>query len=365
VASREDLRRWAASIERRWDGYRLARRLDRPPRNLRIVAYRGHGSASTAVVRGRVLDDPEPSLATPGEGVIPAIRRTVARFNTNELPGVPLYVRVGDGHVDLESDDEGYFDVRLDTSLSPTAGGWVTGEVGLRHPYRDVTEDYVTPVELRVPGPDAAFGVISDIDDTILHTGAQRIVTALRRTMLGSALTRASFAGTAELYRGLAAGRSGPDTNPVFYISSSPWNLYGFLVRFLEYRRFPAGAMLLRDLLGGEQEHSHHSHKDPRIHEVLEIHRDLDFVLIGDSGQEDPAIYAEAVRRHPGRIRAVFIREVRLDPGDGRVEKVADSLDGEVPFVLAADSAVVADHAAALGLIDASQADAVRRAVGS
>ena len=58
-------------------------------------------------------------------------------------------------------------------------------------------------------------------------------------------------------------------------------------------------------------------------------------------------------RAYPGRILAVYIREVRLDPGDGRVEKVSDAWDHDVPFVLAADSDVVRHHAAQLGLVQA------------
>jgi phosphatidate phosphatase APP1 len=86
-------------------------------------------------------------------------------------------------------------------------------------------------------------------------------------------------------------------------------------------------------------------------------------VLLGDSGQHDPAIYAEVVRAHPHRVVAVLIREVRLDPGDGRVEAVADTWDHDVPFVLAADSATLADHAARMGLITAAEAGAVAEAV--
>jgi phosphatidate phosphatase APP1 len=112
------------------------------------------------------------------------------------------------------------------------------------------------------------------------------------------------------------------------------------------------GPLLLRDLLGSSAERSHATHKHGRISEVLELHPGLTFVLIGDSGQYDPTIYADVVRRNPGRILAVYIREVRLDPGDRRVEVISESWDEEVPFVLAADSAAVAVHAAGLGLID-------------
>ena len=136
--------------------------------------------------------------------------------------------------------------------------------------------------------------------------------------------------------------------NPVFYVSSSPWNLHSFLLAFLRHRGFPPGPVLLRDLLGTaagrEQKHG-------RIQEVLDLHPQLAFVLIGDSGEEDPEIYADVVRANPGRILAVYIREVRLDPGDGRVEEVSTAGTEDVPFVLAADSDAVRRHAAGLGLL--------------
>ena len=74
-------------------------------------------------------------------------------------------------------------------------------------------------------------------------------------------------------------------------------------------------------------------------------------MLIGDSGERDPEIYADVVRTYPGRILAVYIREVRLDTGDGRVEAVSSAWDDDVPFVLAADSDAVRRHAAGLGLL--------------
>ena len=106
--------------------------------------------------------------------------------------------------------------------------------------------------------------------------------------------------------------------------------------------------MLLRDLLGTSRGREQ---KGGRIEEILRLHPDLPFVLIGDSGEKDPQVYAEIVRDHPRRVLAVYIREVRLDPGDGRVEEVSDAWDHDVPFVLAADSDVVRRHAVSLGLL--------------
>jgi len=108
------------------------------------------------------------------------------------------------------------------------------------------------------------------------------------------------------------------------------------------------GPVLLRDLLGtpaGREE------KTGRIREILDLHALLPFVLIGDSGEKDPEIYADIVRTYPGRILAVCIREVRLHKGDGRVEQVSQAWTHGVPFVLAADSDAVRRHASELGLL--------------
>ena len=106
--------------------------------------------------------------------------------------------------------------------------------------------------------------------------------------------------------------------------------------------------MLLRDLLGTRRGREQ---KHDRIREVLDLHPELPFVLARRLRGARPEIYADIVRERPGRILAVYIREVRLDPGDGRVEKVSDAWGPDVPFVLAADSDAVRRHARGLGLL--------------
>jgi phosphatidate phosphatase APP1 len=313
------------------------------PADFRIEAYLGHGGADGVVVRGRVLDDPVPTEAVEGEGVGAAVRRTLRHFVTDELPGVPLRITVAGASVETGTDDDGYFIARLHPEPGLLASPWTSGTVELAAPYRGLTGPHTTPVEVLVPGPDARFGVVSDIDDTLLETGVQRVGRMIQQTFTGSALTRTPFPGAPELYRDLAAG-----VNPFFYVSSSPWNLHSFLVAFLRHHDFPRGPVLLRDLLGsaaGREE------KHGRIHEILELHPGLPFVLLGDSGEKDPAVYADIVRAHPDRILAVYIREVRINPSDGRVEHITDAWSHDVPLVLAADTDAVRQHAAGLGLL--------------
>jgi phosphatidate phosphatase APP1 len=336
-------RRWVVGLERAWDAARLRRSGSGPPAHFRIEPYVGHGGAEGVVVRGRVVDDPPLSEAVEGEGVGAAVRRTVRGFLTDELPGVPLRVAVGGATVETVTDAEGYFLTRLRPNPHRIEAPWSGGTVELAGEYRGLADPHPTPLEVRVPGPEASFGVVSDVDDTILETGVQRVGRMVLQTFTGSALTRTPFPGAAELYQDLTAW-----LNPVFYVSSSPWNLHAFLMAFLRHRGFPLGPVLLRDLLGGrtgrEQKHG-------RICEILDLHPQLPFVLIGDSGEKDPEIYADIVRAYPGRILAVYIREVRLDPGDGRVEKVSGTWTEDVPFVLAADTDAVRRHATEAGLL--------------
>ncbi len=338
--SSSKVQRWVLAAERAWDSARARRR---SLEHFRIEPYLGHGGPEGVVVRGRVLDHPIDSEAVAGEGIRAATRRTLRHFVTDELPGVPLRVTVAGVSVDTTSDDEGYFLVRVPTPADALTSPWTTGTVELGGDYRGVSGVEPALVEVRVPAAEARFGVISDVDDTILQTGVQRALRMVVQTFTGSALTREPFPGAVELYQDLAAG-----VNPVFYVSSSPWNLHSFLLAFLRHRGFPLGPVLLRDLLGTRQGREQ---KHTRIEEVLDLHPDLSFVLIGDSGEHDPRIYADVVRDHPDRVLAVYIREVRLDPGDGRVEEVSDAWGSEVPFVLAADSDAVRRHAHGLGLL--------------
>lgn len=336
-----NLQRLVVSAERAWESRPGRRR--RTPTHFRIDTYLAHGGPAGTVVRGRVLDNPLESEAEEDEGARAATRRTLGTFLTNELPGVRLRVTVAGTSTEVTTDHEGYFRVRVPTEAAALTSPWTEGTVELVEAYRGVEPPRSVPVHVRVPDAAARFGIVSDIDDTILVTGVQRVRQMLVQTFTGSALTRTTFPGTVELYRDLTAG-----VNPVFYVSSSPWNLHGFLLGFLRHRDFPLGPVLLRDLLGTR---AGREQKHERIREVLEVHPDLRFVLVGDSGEKDPQIYADIVREHPGRVLAVYIREVRLDPGDGRVERVSDAWKGDVPFVLAADSEAVRAHARSLGLL--------------
>ena len=358
----------ASEVERRIDDVRRRVDSDRVADELRIVPYIGHGTTAAVRVRGRVVDDPEPPEAVAGEGTLAAVRRTIARFDTDEVPGAVVRVRCGEADAVVTSDEEGYVDVVL-TELGDVdvVDGWASASLELAAPVRrrlpDGSVTAVAPV--RITDERDELGVISDVDDTVLVTGAERLADMLRTTLTGTALTRTPFAGVGELYRAFVA--AGDPPRPVFYVSASPWNLHGFLTAFLAHREIPLGPLLLRDLGVDEVtfvRETQRAHKRDRIREVLELHPQLRFVLVGDSGELDPTIYAEVVEEFPGRIVAVWIREVRADPAAAGIGEVVRRFErAGVPFLLAADSDVAADHAVDLGLLTARDATEVHGAV--
>ncbi|CAN0581096.1 unnamed protein product, partial [Ectocarpus sp. 12 AP-2014] len=175
--------------------------------------------------------------------------------------------------------------------------------------------DVQTSARVVVPSQQASIGVISDIDDTVMKTGAHNLALNLWTTATTFLSDREVFQDTAQLLKQLHDG-----TNPVFYVSSSPWNLHSYLTSVFTTHDVPKGPLFLRDMgLSATKfvTESHGSHKGDAIDTILAANPTLDFVLIGDSGQHDAVVYHDAIERHPGRIRQVILRTAgQIDEAD-------------------------------------------------
>ena len=153
----------------------VARRLRQklhPEVPLHVIAYRGFGARTASgwqgVLRGRVLRYKAPASS----GHLPSwnnLRATYARFDTDEVSNVRISARCNDVRASAVSDEEGYFD--LDFTGPVLAQGIVGCPVSLTVPeFSDVLIEGDPLIDL--PGTKARFGVISDIDDTLLVTHA-------------------------------------------------------------------------------------------------------------------------------------------------------------------------------------------------
>lgn len=320
----------------------------RQPGPLQIVAYRSYGSADALRLSGRVLEDRGILPAAEDAGRLDNFRAAWRRFGSRELPGARVCATFMGLHAETLSDAEGYFQLQI-APPSLDAAPWQP--VPLELPDYDVR----AVGEVLVPSGSARYAVISDIDDTVLQSYATDLLKMARLTFLGNARTRLPFTGVATLYRALVAGLSGHDHNPIFYVSSSPWNLYDFLVEFMAIHDLPQGPLLLSDYgLARDKllKPSHAEHKLAHITAIAATYPHLPLVLIGDSGQHDPEIYLRAAQDLPGRVSAIYIRHVSHTRRAGVIETlVARAAALGVSMLLAADSASVAADARARGLI--------------
>jgi phosphatidate phosphatase APP1 len=324
-----------------------------------ITYYRGFGSPKAVWLTGRVLRQHD--LATPADRTTfwVNLTATVSRFLTDKVGGIQVRIEAFGQTYLTTTNDEGYFDLTIDPNIElPTGRAWFPVRyslVDVRQP--NTGAEVVKDGQLMIAPAYSQFGVISDIDDTVLVTGATNLWQTLRLTFLENAFTRLPFAGVAAFYRALQSGAVTTLFNPIYFVSSSPWNLYDLLIDFFRIQGLPKGPLLLRDLgLNADLLSSggHHTHKRAMIDKVLAVNPDLPFVLLGDSGQQDPEIYADVIRANPGRIRAVYIRDVTTDDHrDAAVQQlIGAAADHNVPMLLVADTVAAAEHAADMGLID-------------
>jgi phosphatidate phosphatase APP1 len=318
-----------------------------------VVGYRGYAGDGRALVLGRALEDegiPAPDAA---HGAWRNLVATLRRMESDPLPFARVRARIGGAVHEVTADDEGFLRAWVDAPLAPGEAGWHDVALELDAAPRDGgAAPAAGTARVLVPPATARFGVVSDMDDTVIQSHVTSFVRAARTVLLENALTRLPFPGVAAFYRALGAGAAGGEGNPIFYVSSSPWNLFDVIDGFLEAQGIPAGPLLLRDWDAMGLAGRHAGHKGPAIREVLATFPRLPFVLVGDSGQEDPEIYAELVREHPGRILAVYIRNVTGAARAAAVRALAEEVTAAgSSLVLADDTLAAARHAAERGWI--------------
>jgi len=275
-----------------------------------VRPYGGFANDAHLFAKARVLEDKGiEHLET--DGRIRTLRNFYKRMGSEEKQNIRVDARWSHGSAELRSDREGYINMKALHGLgAPTQeNSWVDLEFKLNHE----TFDHSTSTKILRPGAGAEFGLISDIDDTIIHTGvASRLKWQLLvNSIIKNPFIRRPLLGVRDFYQALHEGKSGKPTNPVFYVSNSPWNLYGYLNLFLEHNQFPKGPLILRDIGVKPIEHSAFGGKYGRVKEIIEAFPKMKFVLSGDSAESDADIYLQLAREYPDQIHSIFIRTVK------------------------------------------------------
>lgn len=283
------LARVAHTFERGLDKIRRGPARDNPI----IDCYGGYTAPDHVVLRGRVLAKSRAISAEGPQSKWRNFKDFLNLFATDELRDVSILAP--DYNLTTITDEEGFFTLRI-----PDAGD-VPAIVHIQAEEAD--EVHATPV---FSARNATLGVISDIDDTLLRTGAYSLVRNLWTSATGNVHEREIFDDAVALLKDLKGNGAA-----CFYVSSSPWNLYDYLQSVFVRTGVPLGPYFLRDLGISQTQFitgTHGDHKTDAIETILAANPHLQFTLVGDTGQHDPHIYADIVARHPGRISQVILR---------------------------------------------------------
>lgn len=347
---------------RRWYALRRAVRIlgksvrvDAEKNGLVLHPYRGYGSSEQIFVVGRVLRQSGIGQTRRPDGTWSYDLLAAARhFTRRGAGGVRIAARFYGNEQHTTTDRDGYFRVQMAPGSAPAANRlWHALALEVLEPKVGLKSQ----AQVFIPPASARFVVISDIDDTVVYTGVANKLMMLWRLFVEGAASRTAFPGVAAFYRALHHGISGNEINPLLYVSRGPWSLYETLDAFFNIHNIPVGPLLfLREwgvTLQRPLPRQAKAHKLEMIRGMLTLYKDLPFVLIGDSGQRDPETYAQVIREFPGKVQAVYIRDIsRAARRTHEIEALAKQIAGPgCTLLLASNSFRMAEHAAAHGLI--------------
>ena len=318
---------------------------------IQIVPYRSYGTFFHLYIKGRVLDNP-PLLMIKEHRFIDTLANAFRQFDTHEIPNCKVLVTIGGIEIETITDRKGYFtfDAVLPADISELSDheGWVAYQLKAEGSAEIFSGKFL------IAEKEADYGIISDIDDTILSTGVTSFLKwkVILNSFFVNAYRRIPLAGAPELYRKMHLGVANSEKNPIFYISNSPWNMYEYLRSFLDHNGFPKGPILLRTFssmfqraVGGEK-----PHKQKEIINLLKTYPDLKFILIGDSGEHDATIYTDIAAQFPDRILCIYLRSVNHARRMQHVRSIVDNFR-TTPVLLVETSEQAEAHARAQGFL--------------
>ncbi len=302
-----------------------------------MVPFIGYGGARWVRVLGRVI------LRKPG--VPPAERLTNVRgwrsFTSVTVRNAEVTVDAGSRRSRIHADRGGVLDGRVTADLPP---GW--NSVSLTIDDGDTVDAPVFVVD-----DDVDFGIVSDVDDTIMVTALPRPLLAAWNTFVLDEHARTPVAGMAVLYERLVQAQPG---TPVVYLSTGSWNVAPTLTRFLSRNLYPRGALLLTDWgpTNDRWFRSGPEHKRQSLERLADEFPGVRWLLIGDDGQADERIYGAFADSHADHLAAVAIRQ--LTPGQavlaGGRSEVGPHRSG-VQWVYAPDGAGLSQRLTEIGLL--------------
>lgn len=318
-----------------------------------IKLYRGYANEGQLIVFGHLF---QPNTANNYEFEkkrFKNARSIIKMFRVKTIPNAEVYLEHGGYKIFTRTLDDGYFKfcIPLQKELSH---GWTDYYVGCYcNNGEEVKEkgSYIRPHE-------GTLGFISDIDDTFLVSHTRNFFKKLYILLWKNINGRKIFEDVVPHYQALSnAGRdSNNGQNAFFYVSSSEWNLYSFIVKFTQKHELPKAVLLLKDIKTSLMDffvtgRGNHDHKFDKIKHILEFYPHLQYVLLGDDSQHDPFLYEDVCKIFPVTVKAVYIRQTGSSKKSKALRAVNNMESMGVATCYFKNSAEAIEHSKTIGII--------------
>jgi phosphatidate phosphatase APP1 len=317
-----------------------------------LKLYRGYANDQEFMVFGHVF---KPNTANSYEFEKKRFKnaRSILRmFMVKTLPNYEVWLEHDGKKIRSKTLDDGYFKFCIPLT-EEIAHGWADYYVSIYHEGEEIRErgTYIRPYE-------GNLGFISDIDDTFLVSHTRKFFKKIYILLFRNINSRKIFEDVVPHYQALStAGRNKKDEmNAFFYVSSSEWNLYNFIVKFTQKHELPRAVLLLKDIKTSLMDffvtgRGNHNHKFDKIKHILEFYPQLQYTLLGDDSQHDPFLYEDVCKLFPLTVKAVYIRQTGHSKKQKALTAINNMQDMGVAVCYFKDSSEAIAHSKRIGLI--------------
>jgi phosphatidate phosphatase APP1 len=325
----------------------------------KIVPFIGYSNGEQTFISGEVLEDNGIAKPIEGQSRWQNVKAMLKRYFADEFAGVTVRIIFNGISQEVVTNKFGVFNSIFNHANHELPNDiWQTASFELTQKIHHQQKTGFVIGEIMVVKNKPQFGIISDIDDTILVSYATSKLMKFRLMFFNNAYTRMPFEGVSAFYQSLQRGTVPGIFNPLFYLSNSEWDLYDLLFEFVQFNRIPKGPLLLREMAVHvlriwKMREYNKFHKLEKLRQLFSVYKDLQFILIGDSGQKDPEIYSQIIEEFPGRVLTVYIRDVGIKEKTIRIQTISKHVMQyyNTEMVLVKDTEAAAKHAINKGYI--------------
>jgi len=247
-------------------------------------------------------------------------RTLVKLYRTRAYANERILLSFTEGRIEAETNRHGAFYVKEDQDR--IGGRLEKVLLGSGKEVRMVEGLY----DKEVNRPEGDTIVVSDIDDTLVHSFINDKLMKFRTLMFTTMEKRKAVTNMQELLKDFASRNAVP-----VYLSNSEQNLYPLIFRFLKHNHFPQGPLFLKqmrklwDVVLNVKIPPKNTHKITTLEEMLSLFPEKKFILMGDNTQHDVPIYLSAAEKFGKNIRYIIIRKVAVRKSEEKLIATARS----------------------------------------